>query len=982
MFPTDKLCLGTAQMGMNYGVNNALHRQPTEEECFLTLEAALEAGISFFDTASVYGNAEEILGRFRLAEKGAITTKLRADCEDTAEAVLTELEKSLNRLQTNSIYCYMLHRSSDMHRKGIMAGMAAAKSRGLAQKIGVSVYEPFEAIEAIVNPQIDIVQIPCNVLDNRWEKAGVFEKAKAQGKEIQARSVFLQGLLLMDPKDAEAKVAGSGVYVEEFQKISKTHGFTPKEAAFLFILGNENISQVVFGVDNAEQLDEIVEIFGKTDSFDACKDELKLLQQKINLPRKVLSPYLWDGVKILAIVQARLSSSRLPKKVLQDVCGKPMIIHELERLRNSEQINHIVLATSEDSSDDELAETVASVADIYRGNLNDVLDRYYKCAKFYNAEHVVRITGDCPVIDWRIVDEVISRHLSEKNDYTSLTERFPDGLDTEVMIFSALEKSWKEAKLPSEREHVTQYVKKHTEIFKIGEYDNKEDFSNMRWTVDEPRDLEFIRQIFKALYLKNSDFTTQDVLELLEENPKLKEINCGIERNEGLKKSLQADEKLKNIQYGGSHMQSYKKSKELLNRALKVTPLAAQTYSKSYRYFCLGCAPSFMERGDGCYIYDVDGNKFIDYMCALGPITVGYNRKEVNEAVIEQVNKFASASLQSSLEVELAEKLCQIVPCAEMVRFVKNGSDATTSAIRLARAYTGKEKVLMSGYHGMHDWSIGASENHKGVPEAVRSLTENFKYNDLQDLEEKLKNCDIAAVILEPIQSDGPKDGYLQGVKELSHKYGAVLIFDEVVSGFRYALGGASELYGVKPDLASFGKGMANGYAISAVAGRKELLEQIERGVFVSTTFGGDAVSMAAALATIKILEQPGFYEHIKSIGNIQRSGIVKLIEKYKLQNVLSVTGLPVHAGISFEGCGSLSYLDIQSVYSQEMINSGILVFAIYNLNAAHTEKEAMAYLDASEKAFAQIKKAVDADSLDGILVGGKVDPVFKRNIK
>ena len=429
-------------------------------------------------------------------------------------------------------------------------------------------------------------------------------------------------------------------------------------------------------------------------------------------------------------------------------------------------------------------------------------------------------------------------------------------------------------------------------------------------------------------------------------------------------------------------MQSFKKSAELLARELKVSPLAAQTYSKSYRYFCQGLAPSFMDHGEGCYIYDVDGNKFIDYMCALGPVTVGYNNPEVNDAVINQVKKFASGSLQSELEVELAEKICQLIPCAEMVRFVKNGSDATTAAIRLARAYTGREKVLMSGYHGMHDWSIGASENFKGVPQAVRALTKNFRYNDLQDLEEKLKADEIAAVILEPIQSTGPDEGYLEGVKDLAHKYGAILIFDEVVSGFRYALGGASELYKVTPDLASFGKGMANGYAGSAVAGRKDLLEQIEQGVFISTTFGGDSIFMAAALATIKILERPNFFEHIRNIGTIQRNGLIELVNKYNLQDVLTVTGLPEHAGISFEGHGSLSYLDIQSVYSQEMISNGILIFAIYNLNASHTEKEAKAYLEATDKAFLKIRQAVDNDSVEGILFGGKVNPVFKRNNK
>lgn len=431
-------------------------------------------------------------------------------------------------------------------------------------------------------------------------------------------------------------------------------------------------------------------------------------------------------------------------------------------------------------------------------------------------------------------------------------------------------------------------------------------------------------------------------------------------------------------------MQKLTKSQELLERELKVSPLAAQTFSKSFRYYCNGIAPSYMDHGEGCYIYDVDGNKFIDYVCALGPITVGYNNLKVNEAVINQVQKFSSGSLQSELEVELAEKICSIIPCAEMVRFVKNGGDATTAAIRLARAYTGRDIVLMCGYHGMHDWSIGASENNKGIPKSVCELTKTFKYNDLEDLKAKLdeNTGKVAAVILEPIQSNGPEDGYLQAVKKIAHEHGAVLVFDEVVSGFRYALGGASELFAVTPDLASIGKGMANGYAISAVVGKKEILQQIEEGVFVSTTFGGDSVPMAAALATISILEQPGFYDHINKIGTIQRDGIAKLIEKYALQDVLSVSGMPAHAGVAFEGHGKLSYLDVQSIYSQIMIDNGILVLAIYNINGSHTEKEAEQYLAATDKAFALIRKAIDADSVEGILRGGKVDPVFKRNIK
>ena len=169
-------------------------------------------------------------------------------------------------------------------------------------------------------------------------------------------------------------------------------------------------------------------------------------------------------------------------------------------------------------------------------------------------------------------------------------------------------------------------------------------------------------------------------------------------------------------------MQNFSKTNELLARELKVSPLAAQTYSKSYRYFCKGIAPAYIDHAKGCYIYDVDGNEFIDFICALGPITVGYNDDRINNAAIEQLKKGANFSLQAPVEVELAEKLCKIVPCAEMVRFVKNGGDATTSAVRLARAYTGKDMILMSGYHGMQDWSIGASSNNRGVPKVPLRL--------------------------------------------------------------------------------------------------------------------------------------------------------------------------------------------------------------------------------------------------------------------
>ena len=430
-------------------------------------------------------------------------------------------------------------------------------------------------------------------------------------------------------------------------------------------------------------------------------------------------------------------------------------------------------------------------------------------------------------------------------------------------------------------------------------------------------------------------------------------------------------------------MSKYEKSNELLKRAVKVTPLGAQTYSKSYRYYCQGDSPVFIDKGEGCYLYDVDGNKFIDFVCALGPITIGYNIKEINDAIKKQLDKGISFSLQAEVEVELAEKIIDIIPCAEMVRFVKNGGDATTAAVRLARAYTGRDLVALCGYHGMHDWSIGSTENNKGIPKDVSNLTKPFEYNSIESLKNLFDKYsgEIAAVILEPIQANGPKDDFLQKVKELTHNNGAILIFDEVVSGFRYALGGASQYYNIVPDIAAFGKGMGNGLPISAVAGKKEIMEQIEEGIFISTTFGGEALSMAGSLACLKILEKPGVYEYIWNLGKMLKEGLERLIDKYELNDVILVSGLPPHCGVEFENVGNLDYLDINSIYSQSMIHNGIITVGINNINLSHTEAEINAYLKAAEEAMINITKAIENDSTEGILTGKKVNPVFKRNI-
>lgn len=221
-----------------------------------------------------------------------------------------------------------------------------------------------------------------------------------------------------------------------------------------------------------------------------------------------------------------------------------MVLREIERLSRSRHIDRIVLATSVDASDDGLYDVAREAGiDVYRGSLDDVLDRYYACAKEYGADHIVRVTGDCPLIDWRVSDDVIAHHLTEKNDYTHTTERFPDGLDTEVMTFAALEQAHREARLVSEREHVTLYFRNHPERFRIGDVDCTEDYGDLRWTVDEPCDFAFVEAVYEKLYAKNNDFSMQDILALLKEHPDLWTLNQGIVRNEGLLKSLAEDTK-------------------------------------------------------------------------------------------------------------------------------------------------------------------------------------------------------------------------------------------------------------------------------------------------------------------------------------------------------------------------------------------------------------------------------------------------------
>ena len=312
----------------------------------------------------------------------------------------------------------------------------------------------------------------------------------------------------------------------------------------------------------------------------------------------------------------------------------------------------------------------------------------------------------------------------------------------------------------------------------------------------------------------------------------------------------------------------YLNSEKMLEQALKTIPLGSQTFSKSKTQYPFGVSPYFITKGQGSHVWDVDGNEYIDFVNSLNAITLGYNDPDVTAAVRAQLEEGNIFSLPHPIEMKVAEKIVEMVPCAEMVRFGKNGSDATAGAIRISRAYTNRDHVAVCGYHGWQDWYIGSTTRHRGVPQATRELTHTFTYNDMDSLHKIFQQWpdQIAAVIMEPMNSKEPINGFLEQVKDFAHKHGAVFIFDETITGFRFARGGAQELFGVTPDIATFGKGLANGYPVSAIAGKTEFMRLMEE-VFFSFTFGGETLSLAAALATLNKLQTMPVTETLRNQG-------------------------------------------------------------------------------------------------------------------
>jgi glutamate-1-semialdehyde aminotransferase len=414
---------------------------------------------------------------------------------------------------------------------------------------------------------------------------------------------------------------------------------------------------------------------------------------------------------------------------------------------------------------------------------------------------------------------------------------------------------------------------------------------------------------------------------------------------------------------------------KLWESALKLMPRGTQTMSKCPDQFVDGVYPKFVKSGKGAYLYGLDGKQYLDYMCALGPIILGYNHTATNNAIKKQLKNGIIFSWPSLLEQELAQLINEVVPCAEQVRFCKNGTDANLAAVRIARSYTKKEKILKpaGGYHGWGDWHAITMREY-GVPACLKDLIDEFEFNNLDSLEVLLKKGDVAAVILEPQALTTPSTGYLQGVRELCTRYDAILIFDEVVTGFRWSLGGAQEYFGVIPDLCCMGKAVANGMPLGIIAGETEYMNELNH-IFFSMTFGGETLSLAAAIATITELKTKD-YSHIWNLGNMLDAGIKSAAKKYNLD--ITFAGDAPRHNLSFN---SQTYNDsegMKALFYQEMVKQGILFPNVIYIQFSHTKKDIQKTIEAADNAFKVVSE--NLNNIDNILEGKRAVAIFRKN--
>lgn len=701
-------------------------------------------------------------------------------------------------------------------------------------------------------------------------------------------------------------------------------------------------------------------------------------------------------MKVIAITQARVGSSRLPGKVLLKIGDKTLLQIHLERILKATRVNQVILATTFEEN----AHLILQVADklcvtAYQGSTTNVLDRFYQAAKTHSPDYVVRLTSDCPLIDPTLIDDIIQECIKGDYDYCSntLTTTFPDGTDVEVFRFNALERAWRDADLVSDKEHVTPFIWRNSTVkggtlFRSSTFINNEDYSAFRLTVDEQADYELIRKLVYALGETESWRTYADYLK---ENPALLSTNSNFFRNEGYMKSIKEDKiKLRTIT-------NFSKSADYRSRIHDLIPGGAHTYSKGDDQFP-ALSPAAISHGKGSHVWDIDGNEYLDCSMGLTSVSLGHAYGPVVERVKNELDNGVNFQRPSVLEKEMAEKFLSLVPGHDMVKFAKNGSIVTTAAVKLARAHTGRKLVAFPGDHPFYsydDWFIGKTACNLGVPEEIASLSVTFKSCSIESLRELFTKYpdQIACVIMEP-EKNACGNGcscslnvgeFLKQAIELAHQHGALFIIDEMITGFKTALPGSIVKYGVTPDMATWGKGIANGFSFCALTGTKEVMELggirstgKEKVFLISTTHGGETHALTAGLATIDEFLKNDVISHLHKIGDSLIQKCKQAITKYSLQSYVEVIPCNWMPIFMFKNMKNEICPGMRTFAMQEMIRRGVLFQGAFVPCFSHTQEDVDYFAEAFDQTMAEYKKALE-QGYSALLVGESAKPVFRK---
>ncbi len=672
--------------------------------------------------------------------------------------------------------------------------------------------------------------------------------------------------------------------------------------------------------------------------------------------------------EVLAILQARVSSTRLPGKVLMDLGGRPLLSFLLERLKSSKLIDKIVIATTENVEDNKIEEIgLRAEIDVIRGSENDVLGRFVKAQENIKADTIVRITGDCPLIDSEVIDKTILEFRVNKYDYLSNCNppSYPDGLDVEVFTRKSLLQANQYAFELIDREHVTMWIK-NSDSFKKGFISNDINLSHLRLTVDEPEDLELIRYIVNH-FNNNSSFSFKDIVLLYESNPDIFSINSMFKRNEGAFLSS---------------------GQKLWSRAKRVIPGGNMLLSKRPEMFLPRKWPTYYSRAKNCHVWDLDDVKYTDLsFMGVGTNILGYAVDEIDMSVKDSIDKSNMSTLNCPEEVLLAEKLVDLHPWAEMVRFARTGGEANAIAIRIARAATGLDDIAICGYHGWHDWYLSTNLNSSesldehllpglpiaGVPKNLKDTVHPFSYNNLEEFKSIVEKYQLAAVKMEVERSTCPDENFLSSIRRICNDNNIILIFDECTSGFRETFGGLHKKYKIDPDIAIFGKALGNGYAISSVIGRSSIMEYAQR-TFISSTFWTERIGPTAALKTLEIMEREKSWQYITKQGKKLREGFNLLAENHGLK-ILN-NGIAALCGYTFKSIYSLKY---KTFITQEMLKKGFLATNSCYLSISHSDKIIGDYLSELDPIFKKISQCEDGLPIDSLLETSCCHKGFER---